>query len=119
MIIEAVGGNLHGARNVAEQRIIGPQRAADEPHAAKRDDVVFKQVDAIERRGLPRRRQFAGKVATVVFVIAHHHHDRQLHRHDLAQACKAILGALADVSRDDDRIDLRRDRGRPRRATSA
>ena len=55
------------------------------------------------------------KAAAVVLVVAHHHQDRDLHRHRQAQMHEGALGALARVARHHDHLDIRKDDDLPRR----
>ena len=75
MIVEALRGQVHGARLLAHAGIlvVGPQRAAEKRHAADLGGVPLQQVDVGRLGSLgPARRQLGMPVEAVEFVVAGH-----------------------------------------------
>lgn len=99
MVVHPVAADGHGvdlgAR--AEDRIVGPQRGTRKTHARNHDRFVLQEMHPEPRRLGPRQLELLGVDAVIIFMVTHHHDDRHVLRHDLAQARKAVHRPLADI----------------------
>ena len=107
MIVHDAAGHLHGGRPLvrAIDLVVGPQRRADEAHAADFGRGVVEPGDAVRGRMLPGRRARVLPVASIELVIAGECDDRQVRPRLVAQIGEPLLRPRADIARDDQRVD--------------
>ena len=117
VVVDPTLAGGHGDGPVAEQRVVRPQRRADEARAGDDQDLAIEQVDARPGANRPAGGEALLQAAVIVLVVAGHEHDRppgQARRR--RQAVHGALGRAVDVPGDHRDVEERESFGqRPSR----